>query len=389
MCGQEPVNKPVPTCQVHAAVVNHTSFSEMQTTIAGWGHGTMHVNTGGVFGECTDAMASLYKKYNAELSEEVTMKGLGEKVKATFGVDPAWSGEDSFPLQDFVIDAFHLEYFHIYRTLWRSQTCAVDGQPLALQCPESCDLSTPQLECKCTCKGVENDDFDWENIEPCMYMQNKTKWITQSALPREFRKDLVTTFCSAGVIEGEQLESASPMDIVFWMIHPVLDRLVTAKRLASQPNSPIAMGTYGKIVPFQDESWLTYSAYSTQSYTCSVSLCCFDFSPSFAPPKTVVLFARSQGHGPDDNALEGLVILPRVQALADTNGDGTISNIELYNALDPSKMVVDYVYNHYRWDHCGQVSELSEIDLSILHTESYASAALRPQRNAHGGRIDR
>ena len=33
----------------------------------------------------------------------------------------------------------HLEYFHVYRTLYRSQTCALDGLSGALTCPDSCD----------------------------------------------------------------------------------------------------------------------------------------------------------------------------------------------------------------------------------------------------------
>jgi len=300
-------------------------------------------------------MVNLYDKYRTELSEVVTMESLGNKVKDMFGVETGWQTDDKFPLQDFVIDAFHLEYFHIYRTLWRSQTCAVDGEPLALSCPEHCDLSTPSSECKCTCHGVETDDFDWENIEPCLYMQDKTKWITQSALPKEFRKDLVTTFCSAGVQEGEQLESASPMDIFFWNIHPALARLTFAKRLTRVPGNKIAMGTYGVIVPFEDETWKSFSSYSTDDYTC-------------------------KGHGPDDEALSGLTILPRVAELADTDGDGMVSNVELYAALDPTQFMADYVYDHYRWDHCKQEAELTDKDLQALHTESYAAASLRPFR---------
>jgi hypothetical protein len=140
-----------------------------------------------------------------------------------------------------------------------------------LECPKECKMDTPVQDCKCKCKGVDEEDFDWENIEPCFYMQNKTKWISQTALPVEFRKDLVKTVCSAGVLEGEQLESASPLDIIFWMIHPVLDRLVAAKRLATQvKDNNIEFGAYGKVVPLKDESWYTFSSYDTNAYTCKV-----------------------------------------------------------------------------------------------------------------------
>jgi len=77
----------------------------------------------------------------------------------------------------------HLEYFHIYRTLWRSQTCAADGLAEALSCPESCDDETPESDCTCTCKGIDaandNADFDWENLEGCMYASDSSKTILQ------------------------------------------------------------------------------------------------------------------------------------------------------------------------------------------------------------------
>jgi len=353
VCGKEPVNKPVPSCQVHAMLINNTMLSSILKSVAGWGHGTMHVNTGGVFGECTTAMAALYKKHEDLLSRRVSMASLSDQIKSKFDIDPEWKEKEEFSLQDFVTDAFHLEYFHIYRTLYRSQTCAVDGMAKALECPGSCPKGS--IDCKCKCKGVDSEDFDWQNLEPCLYMQDKTQWISQTALSEDFRKDLVTTFCSAGVLEGEQLESASPMDIVFWMIHPILDKLLVAKRLADQPGG-ITMGKYGKINPLEDDSWLDFSSYSTPEYTCP-------------------------GHGEDDDALEGLAILPRVARLADTNGDGRVSNIELYKVMDPTKFNVDYVYDEFSWNHCGMENELDLAELEMMQSTSYASKTLKQLRN--------
>lgn len=182
-------------------------------------------------------------------------------------------------------------------------------------------------------------------------MQDKTKWISQSALPTEMRQDLVHTFCTAGVKEGEQLESASPMDIVFWMIHPVLDRLVAAKRLASQPGG-ITMGSYGKVAPFEDETWLEFSSYSTPDYTC-------------------------KGHGPHDPALQGLTIVPRIAERADVNGDGIITNMEFYNVMDPTQFNADYVYDNFEWAHCGQENDVSAEELFSQQAESYAAPSLK------------
>jgi len=77
-------------------------------------------------------------------------------------------------------------------------------------------------ECQCTCAGSDNlDTFDWRNIEPCMYASATPELIFTNLATEEFRKDLVSTFCTTGVKEGEMLESASPADPLFWMIHPV------------------------------------------------------------------------------------------------------------------------------------------------------------------------
>ena len=45
------------------------------------------------------------------------------------------------------------------------------------------------------------------------------------------------------------------------MIHPVLDRMLTAKRLAAV--SDIRFSDFGRVAPFEDETWLDYSFYTT------------------------------------------------------------------------------------------------------------------------------
>lgn len=99
VCGAEPINKPIPSCQAHAALLQKNTLAEVQTTIAGWGHGTLHVNTGGVFGECTTAMRDYYEKYEDVLSREVTLTELSEDIKADIGIDPHWKSDDVFTLK--------------------------------------------------------------------------------------------------------------------------------------------------------------------------------------------------------------------------------------------------------------------------------------------------
>jgi len=54
-----------------------------------------------------------------------------------------------------------------------------------------------------------------------MYASATPELIFTNLASEDFRKDLVTTMCTTGVKEGEMLESASPADPLFWMIHPV------------------------------------------------------------------------------------------------------------------------------------------------------------------------
>ena len=56
------------------------------------------------------------------------------------------------------------------------------------------------------------------------------------------------------------LEAASPADILFWMIHPAIERLLSAKRL-----STVSLMGNIKTIPKWDvtsEVWMSFSYYS-------------------------------------------------------------------------------------------------------------------------------
>lgn len=44
-------------------------FPQFLLQIAGYGHGPMHVNVGGVFGQCTEGMQQLYSDYEPEMKQ--------------------------------------------------------------------------------------------------------------------------------------------------------------------------------------------------------------------------------------------------------------------------------------------------------------------------------
>ncbi len=66
-----------------------------------------------------------------------------------------------------------------------------------------------------------------------------------------------------------------------------------------------------------------------------------------------------QGHAENDRAApEGIPLTHRMEAIADTDGDGVISNLELYNALDPTNVNgMDYVFDNFKWEHCQDMVE--------------------------------
>lgn len=206
-------------------------------------------------------------------------------------------------------------------------------------------------------------------------------------------------FCSAGVKEGEMLESASPSDPFFWMIHPILDRMTAAKRLAEQGrpeemelssssfldasegvrdvNPDFQFGSYGPIRGFTDDkSWLDYSFYDTNpvldpppppdSSSSSASTTAFTTSTSTsaattadtAPLFSLASAAVCTGHGPEDAVLGDLALPSSLIWAGDSNGDGALNNVEFYAAVDPlTPLGKTYVFDHFRWDHCDDAKD--------------------------------
>jgi hypothetical protein len=204
----------------------------------------------------------------------------------------------------------------------------------------------------CTCKGIDggaNKDFDWENLEPCMYASDTAEKIFKAVIPTKLRQDIITMMCSTGVKEGEQLESASPGDPIFWMIHPILDRMLTAKRLAG--STAMTFGTYGRYYAFKDTSWLDYSYYTNDETGVYCS-----------------------GHSMYDTVLQDLALPSHLIKTADVNGDGILSNIEFYDGIDPSTGVgMDYIYDNFKWDHCNKDDTSGEDSFSTGYTDGVTS----------------
>jgi hypothetical protein len=217
--------------------------------------------------------------------------------------------------------------------------CAVDGTPKLLVCPENCNDDVKFEDCTCKVDGLVNGKMDWTNLFPCIMVNKDNQATFEYFMPVEMLKDLTVMMGTASVQEGEMVESASTADIMFWLIHPAIERLLSGKRLGSVKT----MGTQAlhkwPDAPGDTQVWLDYSYYT--------------FEEGKNPYYTRGYKCR--GHGAHDNVLpKKLSFSSTIANTADTDNDGEVSNWEYYIAIDPNhRDGNDYVFDNFKWDHCS------------------------------------
>ena len=240
------------------------------------------------------------------------------------------------------------EYYHLYRMLWRSHLCAADQTPGLLECPDYCDpLDTPFSNCTCAVNKLFTGETTWQNVFPCIIGSGNQPTFN-ATWPQEMLEDMVKLVATSSVLEGEMIESASTADIIFWLVHPVIERLLSAKRLEGV--SAMAGNEFVKwpVVDGSNETWLTYSYYDLE-----------EGENSFHPEAYTCT-----GNAPDDFVIASL--LPYTAAIsksADKDGDGFITNWDFFMALDPNdRDANDYVFDHFNWDHCTNLRPDADTD---------------------------
>jgi hypothetical protein len=355
VCGFEPTNKAIPTCKSHYDVLNTATLAKFQLLSPSDGHGPLHVQIGGIGGECTEKIASFVDRWSDILNADMSDDDI-----ARAGLDPSqWKWGNTAPRMAMFKQEIMGEYFHIYRSLWRSHMCSRDNTPQLLRCPESCDESATTSSCKCQVESLVNGDTDYENVYYCIASDHVRSGFAH-VFPKEFIEDLVTTISTTSLYEGEMLEAASPADITFWVIHPTIERLLTAKRLPNLTKMGALPFSKWQSIDGSGEEWLSYSYYTQEAgqnkaypeaYTCA-------------------------GHAKDDAALpKDLPLISGFLDKADSNQDGSISNWEYFLATNPNDADgVDYVYDNYDWSHCqstlGAGPSLPERDVSTADVQA-------------------
>ena len=137
------------------------------------------------------------------------------------------------------------------------------------------------------------------------------------------------------------IESASTADPLFWLTHPVIERLLSAKRLQSV--TTMGDATFDNWATGYDgnqETWLEFSFYT------------FKKGENKGFPD---MEYRCEGHAGYDPVLPAdMVYTPAVKRFIDADHDGGITNWEFYVALDPNNLEGnDYVWDHFDWPHCA------------------------------------
>ena len=330
VCGVEPKNKRIPSCQTHFDIINVTSLSEFQILSPNDGHGTVHVHLGGMGGECIETYKNFTDTWSDLLDAEMTAD---EIMSHGYSMDEwEWGtkGARRTMLENMVMG----EYFHVYKSLWRSHMCSRDGTPNLLVCPENCDETE---ECKCQVESLVNGTTDWENVYDCI-LSGHSQQVFNKIFPEEFIIDMVYMLSTMSSVEGEMLESSSPIDILFWVIHPTIERLLAAKRVDAYVDYGGTPIYRWPTIDGSQETWYSFSyfsleenenAYWPEAYTCT-------------------------GHDASDPALPAsLPWLDGFEELADTDGDGIVTNWEYYIAINPNNGDgLDYVFDNFEWNHC-------------------------------------
>ena len=205
VCGAVPTTHPIPSCSTYQGLYNLSSWAEFALAVPTEGHGSLHVNVGGAFG-CSDAFESLLDAgYDSALIGKMRLEIY--HVLASLYRSVGFAGNAYIPVAN---------THTCTRTAGRSGLCAVDGASDLLECPAFCSLDVPANDCMCTCRDAHAPIFNYSNLVGCMAANEETQAKIRD-LTDEAQEHLVRTMCTSGGVMGENEESASPADPIFWV----------------------------------------------------------------------------------------------------------------------------------------------------------------------------
>jgi hypothetical protein len=211
--------------------------------------------------------------------------------------------------------------FAYQKNMWRYGTYS---------CPTDCDDNNLDIDaCSCSCPSLSQ----WKASGTLASAVNMLDPSMSSMLVSKSGDDLTEVFMDAlcnvnttinSPFIGDMLESGSPIDPLFWPMHPTIERLVQRWSMT---------GT-------RDETWVDGTSTTINGFgtgTCT-------------------------GHDADD------VIF----YYTDAETGQTYTNSEFYQLLSPSSDNLNYVYHNFLWAHCS-----SEVPIDFTPDDDYTDDSAR------------
>eukprot|EP00640_Fibrocapsa_japonica_P001846 CAMPEP_0113939916 /NCGR_PEP_ID=MMETSP1339-20121228/6138_1 /TAXON_ID=94617 /ORGANISM="Fibrocapsa japonica" /LENGTH=442 /DNA_ID=CAMNT_0000943559 /DNA_START=87 /DNA_END=1415 /DNA_ORIENTATION=+ /assembly_acc=CAM_ASM_000762 len=265
-----------PTCESHYTLVNehHTSFTDFQIYSSHSPHAPVHSAIGG--------------HINAEAGMDIIAEFTPPEM-----VDS---------MRDFAS--------HFWKDFYLKGL---------LTCPATCAHDVPYEECSCTCgeeatlrKRLDDPEYFEKFI---LAITDRDNNVNTGVLPSFWglkeKQELIYQVCTSKLILGEQYDSTSPVDLIFWVIHPTIDRLTQWFQLNKG---------------FDDPTWVR----SSEVWFRDLDYC--------------------WGHSPYD-------VLPWALKSYKGVSEAKLSNLEWYSATNPGASgdyAMPYVYDEFQWDHCEE-----------------------------------
>jgi hypothetical protein len=292
----------LPTCKSHYDILEYSNMMNFFDAIAFGPHGTAHTMIAGFYG--------------CDKFDSLITKGIIKDTKHAQSVCAMWS--------------------YIIKDLWRYNY---------IQATKNCVVNSESLEtsqCSFTCKEEDKDDL-------ISYVTGVLHKLVDSSVDN-FADEFYDFICEgegdgSAVFTGDHLESASPADPSFWILHPIIERLFHAKLMVGG---------------FTDESW---DIDPENDYICEHSACynsttqTIDYYPDCC-----------YGHYENDRLLDS--------SMGNRNFKTGLSNKEILDASDPrlTSYSMNYIYDEFSWDHCDEDFDTLIEDLN----EDRVTARKRP-----------
>lgn len=299
----------LPSCRSHYNLL-HSSTSSMMTFFyqsSFDSHATTHSLIGGVYG-CDQLIPLLEKGYINDVS---SLKSICSK----------W--------------IFQMKEYYRYNFITPKSECSVSSS----RDTESLEIS--QSECGFTCNFQDSSENEVVTTSKgsiskeifLSIIKTKLKGLIPSNITQEGLEEWKEFICSGNgykIFAGDHLESASPADPSFYVIHPTLERLFHAKQMLTGYNSNGFTST-------------TWASSAIKEFVCEKTRC-YDTTSSLISVHEDCCY----GHYQHDQLLDAIS--------GDRSSRYGLSNQEMLANTNPlnEDYSVNYIYDSFTWNHCSE-----------------------------------